>query len=67
MPIKILKSKKIPISNISANSMYKYIISNEFGYQILVTKACNEGRISYILTNFILIISALNSRNLFVS
>ncbi len=36
-------------------------ISCECGYQILVTKTCNGGRISYILTKFIPNISALNT------
>ncbi len=38
------------------------VISAYCGYQILVTKLCNGGRISYILTNFIPNISALNSK-----
>ncbi len=37
-----------------------YIISAQCVYQILVRRNCHEGRISYILTNFIPNISALN-------
>ncbi len=48
VPSPILGSSKILISNISA----------ERGYQILVTKICNGGRISHILTDFIPNISA---------
>ncbi len=40
---------------------YIYIVPAECGYQLLVTKIRNAGRISYILTNFIPNISALNS------
>ncbi len=53
MPILILESKKIPISD----------ISSECGYQILVTKIWNGGKISSILTNFIPNIRALNSKH----
>ncbi len=35
-----------------------YLISAECGYQILVTKICNGGRISYNLTDFFSKISA---------
>ncbi len=54
MPIPISGNERIQISK---------IISAECGYQILVTKICNEGRISYILTNFIPNISAMNIRH----
>ncbi len=47
-------SKKIPIP---------VILAAKCGYQILVTKICNGGRISYILTNFIPNITALNSKH----
>ncbi len=57
----ILGSKKITISDISADVIW--IISAECGYQILVTKIGNGGRISNILTNFIFNISALNSKH----
>ncbi len=40
---------------------YKYNISAECGYQILVTKICNGGKISYILRNFIPNISVWSS------
>ncbi len=33
-----------------ADIKYIFIISTECGYQILVTKICNGGRLSYILT-----------------
>ncbi len=48
-----------PLSDISAN-----ITLAECGYQILVTKICNAGMISYIVTNFISNICALNSKHL---
>ncbi len=51
MPILIQGSKKFLIFDISANIIC--IISDECGYQILVTKIYNEGRVSYILTNVI--------------
>ncbi len=51
MPMAMLRSKKILISNISAS--IKYIIPTECGYQVLVTKTCPGGRVSDILTNFI--------------
>ncbi len=56
MPISILGKKKIQIADILAD-----MISAKCGYQILVTKICDGGRISYIITNFIPNISALNS------
>ncbi len=40
-----------------------HINSSECGYQILVIKTCNAGRISNIWTNFTLNISALNSKH----
>ncbi len=43
MLIPIWGSKKIPISDMSADILY---IIFECGYQIRVTKICNEGRIS---------------------
>ncbi len=61
MPIPILGSRKTPISDISADNVCVCIISAECDYQILVTKKCNGGRISYILTKFIPNISALNT------
>ncbi len=47
-------------TDISANI---YVISAGCVYQKLVTKICNEVRISYILTNFISNICALNSKH----
>ncbi len=61
MQIRILGSKKIPLSNISADIVYIYIMVAKSGYQILVTKVCNEGRISYIL--LFLNVSAVNSKH----
>ncbi len=55
-----IREKKILIFDMLASIVY--IISVECGYQIHMTKICNGGRISYILTNFILNISALNSK-----
>ncbi len=49
MPILILGSKKIPISDTPAEILY--VISAECGYPILFTKICNGDRISYILIN----------------
>ncbi len=40
-----------------------YVISTECGYQVLVTKTCYGGRISYVLTNIILNFSALRSKH----
>ncbi len=60
MQIQILGSKKIPLSDISADIVYIYIMATESGYQILVTKVCNEGRISYIL--LFLNVSAVSSK-----
>ncbi len=36
----------------------------ERGYQILVIKICNGGRVAYILTNFITNTSELNGKHL---
>ncbi len=46
--------------------LYIYVIFAEFGYQILVIKICNGGRISYILKNFEQNISALNNKLLVI-
>ncbi len=43
---------------------YMYIIATECGYQILMTKICNGGRVSYILTNLVLDINAVNGKHL---
>ncbi len=40
-----------------------YIMTAELGFQILVTKICNGGRISYILTNFISNVSPNKSKH----
>ncbi len=40
MPMPILASKKIPIFNISANT----IMFPKCGYEILLTKICDRGR-----------------------
>ncbi len=45
--------------------IYIYV-SARCGSQILVTNICDGGRISYILTNLIPNISALNSKHLLV-
>ncbi len=42
-------------------------LSAEYCYQIDVTKTCNGGRISHILTNFILNISTVNSKHFTIS
>ncbi len=42
----IIRSKKIPISDIYWLILYIYIISAECGHQELVTKTFNGGRIS---------------------
>ncbi len=44
-----------------------YMTPAECGYQILVTQICEGGMVSYILTNFIPNLSALNSKPLLVS
>ncbi len=51
-----LGSKKISIYDLSAD------IWTGCGYQILVIKICNGGRIFYILTKFFSNISTLNSK-----
>ncbi len=58
----ITENTKIQIYDISADILYICIILPECGYQMLVTKMCNGGWISYILKSFISDISALNSK-----
>ncbi len=60
----IMESKKITISDISADIMYIKYWQNVFVKYL--TDISNGGRISYILTNFISNISALNSKRLSV-
>ncbi len=52
--------------NISAKTISMVIEIIIFIIKILVTKTCNGGRISQVLTNFIQNISALNSKHLLV-
>ncbi len=66
VPIPILGSKKMPISDTLYNTMkiWKYIyIYTQYMYWVIATNICNEGRVSCILTNFIQNISALNSKH----
>ncbi len=60
----IKEYENVNIQYIKIFNIYKK--STECGYQIVVTKICNEGRISYIeqsFSNFIPNISALNSKH----
>ncbi len=63
MLILTLGNKKIPTYDYLILYRPIYIIMVERGYKILVTKICNRGRISYISTNFIPNISALNRKH----
>ncbi len=44
----MLGSKKIPVSDISVDTIFIYLISSECVHQILETKICDGGRISDI-------------------
>ncbi len=44
----MLGSKKIPVSDISADAIFIYLILSECVDQILVTNICNGGRMSDI-------------------
>ncbi len=57
-PLPILASKKIPTLDILADKIYICKTLSECGYQMLVAKICNGGRISYIPN-----ISALQSKH----
>ncbi len=59
--VRFLGSEKIPISVIYR--LILFIVTAECGYQVLVTKTCNGGRISYILTNFIPKLSVLKGKH----
>ncbi len=61
MPIPVLGTKKIPISDILAGIIH--IISTEWCDQILVTRIRNRGRLFDILTNFLPNMRALNSKH----
>ncbi len=51
------------LENSEIRRIDQHIISAECGYQILLTKICDGGGISYILKNFIPNISALNRKH----
>ncbi len=60
MLILTLGNKKIPTYDYPILYRPIYVITVERGYQILVTKICNRGRISYILIKFLFQASSLN-------